>query len=256
MKFALVSLITVVTFPVMTNAQEKSTEWNTNGVFETRDDYYQFMGTVKQASINDPELRAMIPLINDVVLGQRIGQTSQKFAGEQTTIDLLANPDVRKELEMVDSQYEEIREVNARIQKSLAGQIRNIDFSKGSNVSHQLKALQSSANKELEAALLPHQLDRLNQIAAQSQLRTQSLARLLTSEPIKSQLDISDEQKSDLIQAEKEIERELQEKIDELQKKAREKLLGKLKRKQQEKVKNLFGDTFEFGKGNPKKMVK
>ena len=127
--------------------------------------------SLKTASASDPELRALIPLINDVVLGQSLGQTSQKYSGEQTMVDLLANPEVRKELEMVDSQYEEIQQANARIQKNLAEQIRGMDFSAGKELGEQLKQLRSNANKELEAALLPHQISRLQQIAAQSRLR-------------------------------------------------------------------------------------
>ena len=256
MKFALSAIVAVVALPVSIYCQDKSEQWDTTGVFETRDDYYQFMGTVKQASRNDPELRAMIPLINDVVLGQTIGQTSQKYSSEQSAIDLLANPDVRKELEMVDSQYDDIRDANARIQKNLAEQIRGMDFSKGSNLSERLKDLQSSANKEIESALLPHQLERLRQIAAQSSLRFQSLAQLLTSEPLKSQLEISDKQQSELIQSEKEIERELQEEIEKLRQKAREKLVSRLKSDQQKQVKDLFGDTFKFTKRRSVKSKK
>lgn len=256
MKTPVISLCLLLTLTISGFSQEKQDDWNTNGVFQSRENYHQFMVTLKTASASDPELRALIPMINDVVLGQSLGQTSQKYAGEQTMVDLLANADVRKELEMVDSQYEEIQQANARIQKNLAEQIRGMDFTEGNELAEQIKQLRFNANKELEAALLPHQISRLQQIAAQSRLRFQSLGQLLTSEPVKSQLEISETQKSELLQSEKEIEQELQEQIAQLRRNARNKLLATLNTKQRKKANELLGEEFQFKKSTPNKLNK
>ena len=61
-------------------------------------------------------------------------------------------------------------------------------------------------------------------------------------------LKITDEQTTELKETEKEIEEELEREIAKLRKESREKLLGKLKRSQREEVKELFGETFDFGK--------
>ena len=79
----------------------------------------------------------------------------------------------------------------------------------------------------------------------QSQLRRRSLVEILTSDPLKSDLEITDNQSDELRLAEKEIEEDLQKQIAKLREKARERLLSTLKPAQKKKVEELIGDTFE-----------
>jgi hypothetical protein len=105
--------------------------------------------------------------------------------------------------------------------------------------------------------LLPHQAKRLEQIATQSRLQKQSLARVLTSDPFKSELGITDFQSREIRQAEQEIEAELAAEYGELRKRAQEKLLSRLKPSQRDKVKELVGTSFEFqAKKEDKKAIK
>ena len=99
---------------------------------------------------------------------------------------------------------------------------------------------------DLQATLLPHQMDRLRQIAAQSQLRRRNLVEILTSEPMKSRLEITDNQADELKDAEQEIREDLEKQIAKLREQARERLLSKLKPGQQKQVEEIFGEAFEF----------
>ena len=75
------------------------------------------------------------------------------------------------------------------------------------------------------------------------------------SDPVKTNLEITDDQSDDLKKKEKEIEEELQREIAKLREKARQKLLGSLRPTQKEAVEKMFGETYEF-KNEPRKQRK
>ena len=87
-----------------------------------------------------------------------------------------------------------------------------------------------------------------------SQLQRTGIARLLTSDPIKSKLEISEQQSAELLEAEENIEAELEKEIAQLREEAREKLLAKLKASQREKAEELLGENFDFSQPKKKKL--
>ena len=224
------------------------------GIFSSQTEYYDFMGGVKQAAYGPggtPELQAMVPMLNDIALNKPVGWTASEYGVEGSTLGLLSNAEIRSELEMLDDQYQELQDLNAEIQKRAAEQIRSLDFSDREKLISDIQAIRKSAVDDLNGVLLPHQLERLGQIRMQSTLRRRSLVDVLTSDPLKSKLEISDQQSSDLKTKEKEIEKELQREIAKLRKQAREKLLSTLRPTQKAEVEKMFGDAFEF-KAEPK----
>ena len=226
---------------------QKPTDDGPAGIFPTQQEYYDFMVNVKTTAQTDPELRAMIPMINDIALAQPLGSTAKQYGIAASSLGLLSNPQVRADIEMVDEQYKELQAVNSSIEQRLAEQLRRIDFKNSGNAVQQLRAMRQAAQQELNAVLLPHQLSRLRQIGMQSQLRERSLVDLLTSDPLKSELKITQKQIENLQSAEREIEAEISRELARLRQRARNKLLAKLKLTQRAKVEELFGDAFEFG---------
>ena len=219
---------------------EKSAE--SYGIFENRDQYYQFMRGIKVEGANNPELMSLVPMINDVVLGKPIGSTGRQYDSLNSTIGLLSDKAVREELEMVDEQYQELVAANQEIQKQAAEQLREIDLSDMKLATQQILAIRDQSEKNLQATLLPHQMQLLRAINARRQLRYRSLAEILTSEPMKSELQVSDKQSEKLLTAEQKIEKELEQQIADLRRKARDKLLGHLKSDQKARVQEIFGD--------------
>ena len=208
------------------------------GIFANQNEYHEFMGAVKSS----PEMMSMVPVINDIVLGNPIGTTSKRYGqGTDSPLGFLANKRVREELEILDYQFEEMQDRNAEITRQAAEQLRELDFADTKNLIARVREIQANAEKQMEASLLPEQMRQLRQIAARSQLRWRSLVDLLTSRPLKNELEISEEQAEELREANREIEEELEAKIAELRKKARDKLLAKLNQKQREQVEEIFG---------------
>ena len=234
------------------------------GIFESQTQYYEFMGGVKQAAYGDggsPELQAMVPMLNDIALNKPVGWTASEYGADGSTLGMLADADVRSDLEMLEDQYKQLQELNAEIQQRAADQIRELDFSDRKNLVSRIKSIRESAVSDLNDVLLPHQVERLNQIRMQSLLRRRSFIDILTSDPVKTKLEITEEQSTDLKQKEKEVEEELQREIAKLRERAREKLLSSLKQPQKDAVEKMFGETYEFKakekvKANPKSKRK
>lgn len=259
MKTPALFLLFSLVIPSISYAQKNESaggEASQAGLFQSKSEYAEFMGNLKRTAQSDPELAAMIPLINDVVLGDPIGTTGREYKGTASSLGLLERPKVREELEMVDDQYKELQRLTSSIQSKAAVEIRNMDFSKVTNVATRIRGIQNSMKQDIEDLLLPHQLKRLKQLQNRSQLQRQSIARLLTSDPVKSELEISDEQSEELLEAEEDIEAELEKEIEQLREKAREKLLSKLKASQRQKAEELLGEDFDFSQPKEEKSKK
>ena len=77
-------------------------------------------------------------------------------------------------------------------------------------------------------------------------MRRRTLVEIITNDPVKTELEISDDQASKLRRSEKEIEKQLEEDIAELRRKAREKLLSNLESKQRKRVEEMIGQPYKF----------
>ena len=229
-------------------AQKSASDDGPVGIFASRAEYEQFMGDAKQLAYGpeaSPELRAMIPLLNDIALNRPIGWTAGEYNTERSTAGMLADEEVRLDLEMVDDQYQELKELNAQIQQRMAEQIRNLDLTDTENLASRLNELREQAQRELNSLLLPHQIDRLRQIRLQNQLRHRNLIDVLCSHPLKSLLHISDSQARELRKDEKQIQEELEREIAKLREQARDRLLSRLKAGQRSELKEMLGESFE-----------
>ena len=230
-------------------AQKNEIDNGPVGIFASGAEYDQFMGNVKQAAYGEggnPELKAMVPLLNDIALNRPVGWTSKQYGGQSGSLDLLSNEKVREELEMMDDQYDDLVAMQKRVQERAAEQLRGMDFKDRENLVSQIRKIQEQAEEDLNSVLLPHQLQRLRQLRNQSRLRNRSLVDLLTSDPVKSELEVTDKQAEKLREEEKEIRADLEKQIAELREEAQQRLLSKLKPSQREKAQELIGDAFEF----------
>lgn len=231
------------------NAQKDSQADEAVGVFQNRQEYNQFMGRVKQSAYGEggsPELQAMLPMLNDIVLSREVGSTANQYNASASTLGLLASPDIRRDIEMVDDQYQELRDLSSSIQRRSAEKLRDLDFDNRDNLLEEIRKIREQSESEIQNVLLPHQIDRLRQIGMQAQLQRRSLVQILTSNPLKSDLKITDEQSEALKIEEKQIEKDLEKEIAKLRERARDQLLSKLKPTQKAEVKGMIGDAFEF----------
>ncbi len=251
--------LTVISLALVSVSTTASAQWENrdpeNSMFQSREEYNQFMGAAKRSIRENPEMKAMIPMLNDIALGREFGSTSKQFGGQDNQLGMLSDPKVRRDLEMVDDQYKELQQLNSQIQKRVAEQIRSLDFSNSKDLVVRIGKIREEAQKDVSSLLLPHQNKRLQQIRLQAQFRSRSLVDILSSEPYRSDLNLSEDQTLELREAQSEIEADLQKEIAKLREQARSRLLSNLSPTQKKKAEELIGDMFVFSEPDKKKSI-
>lgn len=153
---------------------------------------------------------------------------------------MLQNAETRKEIELVPEQAEKLEQIAQRYQQQLQdlyAPLRNRDISQEERtklfreLSEKSNALLETTKKEIEAVLLPHQIEALKII----ELRTRAAA-YLRSPAVLERLGLTDEQKEKI----RRNREELAEKLNQLQKEYFEEILQILTPEQIEKLKQPF----------------
>jgi hypothetical protein len=236
-------------------AQKESPDDPSIGIFQNREEYNAFFGGLK--SLNDPEINAMIPALHDMTLGRPIGQTAREhgIGSNDGIMTLLTDENVRKELEIVDDQYQKLEQLNNELQKRVASQLIAVDLKNPSDVVAAIRGISTAAEDEFKRVFLPHQLDRLRQLSTQQQTRRRGIVEVLTTEPLVTELEISESQRIELKQSAKEIEAELARDIATLRAKARKKLISKLKTDQQKNWSSCWARILSSQKRSRKKPI-
>ncbi|MEM7453585.1 MAG: hypothetical protein AAF456_04440 [Planctomycetota bacterium] len=171
------------------------------------------------------------------------------FFGGGDDFSMLQNPSVQKDLELVDDQLEQVLDMQRRHGEQIRdalGDIRNGITPEGvERLQETIAALKDRQKDELNDLLLPHQQERLRQVALQMQMQSRGTAGALTSEQFAEELGITDEQKERLRERSQELQEELQRQYEELREQAKEELLSELTPEQRAKLDEMTGDEFE-----------
>ena len=169
---------------------------------------------------------------------------------------LLSNEKVKEELELVDDQVEDIKELQDAMREEMmqmfrGGGFRDMDREERDAAMQEIRQKMEEKAKEIEAEvqdiLLPGQFDRLKQLNFQRETSRGGTAGLAESKSIMEALDITDEQKEKMKEAAEAAAKKLEKKIAELRKQAQTEVLGVLTEEQRTKFKELQGETFDFG---------
>jgi hypothetical protein len=234
-------------------------------------DWEAKMLTTELMSLGDPEINMMLPELYKALAESREEQADaaapdgpgakRKTAPKPTLMSLLNNPSVRHEIEMLDSQFEEIQTKNREIQSRTSEQVFSLLMSsRDGSVDHQtvrdgIREIRQDAAKEIEKVILPFQFERLRQIAYQVQMRRQSVVDVLTTDPLATELGLTDQQKGELREKAREINDELAREIAKLRSKAKQKLFSHLRQDQQRKLSAIVGAEFDYQEIDwPKKL--
>lgn len=176
--------------------------------------------------------------------------------------ELLRSEEVRDELEIVDDQLEDLRE----IEQEVRGEMREM-FSgmrdlgpeerreKWESMREQMQELRSSVDGRVKEVLLPHQFERLEQIHLQQSVQRRGMSATLSG-PLAEKLGLTEEQQQQISEKAQELQAEMQEKINQIRQDARNELLEMLTSEQRAKLEELQGETFDmpnargrFGRG-------
>lgn len=184
--------------------------------------------------------------------GDTMGGPLPMAFGGGDSFAMLSNPSVQKDLELVEDQIQQIKDVNAdfsaRIQDQiggLQGENGGFDLARAKELGELVKKLKEQQKAEIDNLLLPHQQDRLQQVALQMQMQAMGAARALSSK-LAEELGITDEQKDRLKKRQKELQEEMEKKIAKMREDVKQELLQELTSQQREKLKELTGAEFEM----------
>jgi hypothetical protein len=146
------------------------------------------------------------------------------------SFSMLSNPSVQKDLELVGDQLKQVQDLQAEF---------------GNQMKDQIGALTAGGFSPEQMKAMPHQVERLEQVALQTHMKQAGTAGALASDQVADALGITKEQIEKLKARSKEINEKLQEDIESLKDEAQQELLGELTMDQREKLKELTGDKYE-----------
>ena len=169
------------------------------------------------------------------------------------SMGMLRLPQFEKELELVEDQLQQIRELQQEMQKKTGEIFRSsAQLGGGSDMGQIMreaqKAIREQTEQKLAQILLPHQMKRMKQLKVQLLLRNQG-ARALTGDEMAAALKITDEQKAELAEKQREAQKTLQKKIQQLREQMQRDVMEDVLTPQQlKKLEQLSGDKYDVQK--------
>ena len=173
-------------------------------------------------------------------------------AGAQNPQRLLLSEAVQSELEMTDEQIELLKELaqgrtrpEGFDREAFRAEMEGLsDEERAAKIKEMRESRSKDQKAKLEEILLPHQMERLEQLSFQAS--AQGGARSLISGPLAEKLNITDQQKEELQSQAEELQKKFNEEVAKLRAEMQEKLLESLTSEQQAEFKKLTGDAFVF----------
>ena len=164
---------------------------------------------------------------------------------------MINNPSVQKDLELVGDQLDKVKELQQRQGEELRKQMGlmreggSLNISNIGDFKETMSKMREQHREELKQLLLPHQIDRLHQVALQTHMRQAGTAGALANKKVAEELGISDEQIDRLKEKSKELKAKMEEKIKKLKEQMKQELLEELTSEQRRKLDAMTGDKYE-----------
>lgn len=180
--------------------------------------------------------------------GGRGGRGGRGGGGEESSSRLLRNEAVQKDLELSGEQIELIEGLSQGRGGDRESIMAELDGLSGDERMEKMREIRDrrteEMKKEINDILLPHQVERLEQIA--NQASAQGGARSLLGGSLAEKLGITEDQKERLRSKAEELQQEMNEKIAKLRAEMQDELLSELTSDQRAQYQEMMGDAFKF----------
>ena len=199
---------------------------------------------------------AMVAMISASALAQprRKPQRAGPRGGSSMSskLGLLARPQVRAELEIVEDQQKELealgKEVRSQMREMYSG-LRDLPEDQRrkelAKIREKARELQKEVDKKVDEILLPNQQERLEQLILRTRIGRAGPGRALASEQLTRALGVTEEQKKRLAEVSQRVQKEMQEKIKKMRDEARDEILSVLTPEQRKKFEELTGEKVQ-----------
>lgn len=167
-------------------------------------------------------------------------------------LTLLANKKVQDELNFVDDQAVQVDELQQEFREEMRYMFEDMRNGGGDRqqmfekMRESMRDLTDDFNKKAEELLIEDQLSRLKQLQNQAKM-SRGVERALESEELRDELGISDEQLEAMKEKAEEVREWVNKETAKIREKAQDKILSVLDKEQQDKIKEMIGDRFDFG---------
>ena len=159
--------------------------------------------------------------------------------------DLISNPSVQADLELVDDQQEQIELLKLQMireSKQLFNETQGAQDYK--QFAKKIGVIKRQYAERLEEVLLPLQIDRMKQIALQMHLKNSGMANAISSSVVAEVLELTDQQVAKLKEKSLLLKKQLAADIEKLKAKRDQTLLNELTPQQRTKLSELQGDEW------------
>lgn len=184
--------------------------------------------------------------------GRGFGGPGGPFGGG--IIGLIQTDEVQREIELSTEQEDELRAIREEVQDQIRGEMGDMfrgmrDMSdeerqaRFDEIRTRFEDINKDVESRLQKTLLPHQFDRLKQIDVQARVQRGG-ASALTEGELAETLDLTDAQRDQLREKSEEVEKDLNDKIQQLRLDARKQLLEVLTPEQRAKLEGMMGAEF------------
>ncbi len=188
-------------------------------------------------------------MVPDMLAAQADGGFQRGGIGRMfdNSLGMLRRDEVREELGLAEEQVEQLESLQRESRDMMremfqqgrtGGEGVNWDEIRG-KIQEKVKGIEERTSK----ILLPHQIERLEQIVLQNKQRRGASGAL---ESIKEKLDMSDEQLEELKKKAAEAQKVYQEKVAKAREEMQKDVLSVLSSEQRAKYEQLVGDAFNF----------
>jgi plasmid maintenance system killer protein len=196
-------------------------------------------------------------LVNDVMAQGRRGGGFDF----NSKIQILRSEENQEEIGILPEQKEDLEELEDRSRSmmrdvftGMRDKFRNATREEQAEMMAEVRSKMAEGVREIEAELtsilVPHQMERLEQLALQNRIRREGTAGAMQNEELMEKAGLDGEDVENLKAKEEEVKKDLEEKIKKLRAEAQEEILSVLSAKKREALKSLIGEAYEAPRNN------
>jgi len=167
--------------------------------------------------------------------------TVQRGAG---SLMLLSRKDVRRELELIESQEESIASILETLPKRLTELVRGFSGLTKTDRLNRVRSFSERLQEDVDEVLLPHQLLRLHQIAFQLRVCAEDVGKAFSCTEVVDALELTEGQLAVLKNVEPDVTQNYRTGISRLQEQAQARMTSSLTLAQRAKWRDLAGQPF------------
>ncbi len=179
------------------------------------------------------------------------------FGSVGNKMRFLGNPEVQSELELLDEQKTDIESIQSEARNlyrnafsGMREKMEGLDASEREALMNEIRGNieteMEGISKKVEDVLVPHQVERLEQIVLQSQIRRGGTSSLMDNEAFRKKVGLTEDEAKKLKEKEEQVRKDIEEKIKKIREDAQDEILSVLPAAKKEKIKELIGETFEM----------